>query len=534
MKGQNTLTGVFVVMTIALLSVAWFQANSGAGTGASEQLISQYSIEETGLELQKTLSYIETSLRLSASSATLTTGNKSGREEKEQRYRYWLCQGESQPPGKQEVRNTLSEFTGGELLNTVNRIHGEGPVQNRYIGERKCIEPGYREGFQDPSNDNFPIAANFEKVRISGGNETESIDVNDFQPETRVNYNRFWYLYGVMKKWVEQDQEKMKDLVRQELEKIPDRPQVQTQGSCDTPTCPETESFWLPDHPERLEERIEDGVKKTVDRLESSDEYFNGNNVSCAYEFNTRENRVYPGYRTYSEGFNCKKVDAKGGCGECQQYANPCPDSSGTTDTSLGRDYRYTDDSITFVRGDDTDPDPGDPSEPPPPDDTCEEYDCSKSCTSDTCKNETWKKQCGFSNENCCSSYSQPQYCGEGNVCSGGQCVPCGENCVEYESSKRKAVSTGGLYWDTWVDVTVTCEDEKFESIPREELERLEWSIDLSFKVEERKLSNPFQCPGNSCPSPKSKEPMEFKTCEVDGGETLACETGAETVEEIG
>jgi hypothetical protein len=70
------------------------------------------------------------------------------------------------------------------------------------------------------------------------------------------------------------------------------------------------------------------------------------------------------------------------------------------------------------------------------------------------------------------------------------------------------------LSYKAYLDFTVACTDEKYKSIPSEDMEKQRWKIDLSYQVQENHVSGqPISC-NERVGSTKSYAPTSLKSCQ--------------------
>jgi hypothetical protein len=322
-----------------------------------------------------------------------------------------------------------------------------------------------------PDNDNFLAGIGLNSLNVSHVNGT--VARQDLRPNisSRVRYNRVWYVYQTTKEYIQNDSaENMKDSVREMLRNMSDKATKVNRG-CGQAECPEIGDIWRSDQPVLIQEAVSQGINQELRKLENHPEYFNGNEVSCSFEFKEKRNPDgeivnYPTWEYIpvpSESEECSK-ETVGGCGTC------------TCDTS------YQEDGASTKRVD--------AREDPP---------------------------------------------GGGDDGGAGVC-PCGE----WSDNEIQGTSSSAMHWNVWADIKVTCTDEKYNSIPREQkLENLTWRFDMNFKVEERSVDNPFVCEGSdvsadfACTHAYDKKPWSLRQCAVSSAaQQPICDSGVNTVEQ--
>ncbi len=468
-SGQNTYLAVFVILAAALTVTGWYQAQTTVGQEESD-IIDQTEIDISQANIDNALLFMKTSLGVSATHATDEAAQLSGREQEEDRYRYWLCDGNAQAPETELVRQTASQFTQENMESWLDKLHGKQDQWFYWIGQQECAEVGYRTPMDQSDNDNFLVGINVDGINITHQNGSIVRGDDEVTTSQRVTYNRFWHVHNVAKSWVEN--EDIEGSVLEQLRQVPDSGESVTHG-CGTAECVQDEEFWLPDHPEMIESAVSEGIKNKLDELENNEEYFDDDEVACSFEYKERNGNPYPGWKvtTVLDGQNvdapaCEKT-AAGGCGTCLERQSSCTAYTGSDDTTR----------VTPVQ---------DSPSPPP--------------------------------------------AGPG----GGGGGACGSYCTQWSEDTIKATSAIDLEFEVWADVKVECTDHKFLSVPGEtELEPITWRFDLSLNVADRDIDNEFTCPDRHVPCPKvfDREPQQLRTCHVQDETPNVCDSGINTVE---
>lgn len=475
--GQKSFLTIFFILAAALTITGWFQAQTTSGS-QTQDILEQSTLAESQGQESNVQNFIKQSLSISAAQSSGETAEMSGREEEGEQYRYWLCDGEAQTPNREQVRQMTADSTQDKMGEWLEKARGEQDKWIHAVGQQQCSEIGYRTPMDDPKNDNWLAGITIDGLTVS--HKDGEVVRNQEEPDisSRVRFNRLWYTFQNTKQWVQDDLgTHMKDSVRAELEELPDVAQKVDRG-CGGVDCPQLGDIWQSDHPTQIKEAVHKGIRDELDRLEENEEYFNGNDVKCTYEFKeTSEGEQYPTwnvYHTTNEEFpECEK-DEVGGCGNCL-----CPEDE---------DASYDGDSATTrrVSGHDTQEDPP----------------------------------------------------GGGGGGGAGVC-PCGEwSDNEIEGTSNNAMYWD-VWVDAKVECTDTKFNSLPQE---DDLEPLTWRFDVSFMVEERSIDNPFVCEGPgetvACTHAYDKEPFDVRNCELPEDDPAPeqvqqqmCESGVNTIE---
>lgn len=331
-SGQNTYLAVFVILAAALTATGWYQAQTTLGQQQAE-IFDQTEIDISQANIDNAVLFIQTSLGVAAAQASGSTAELSGRSQEEDPYRYWLCDGEAQTPDVDVVRDTASSFTQENMEPWLDEVHGEQDQWFQWVGPQECAEIGYREPMDDPDNDNFLAATHIDGLNITHQNGTMARGDDDVQTNERVAYNRFWYVYETTTDWVEN--EDIEESVLNEVQEVPDIGEDAGIG-CGDADCPQEGPFWLPEHPSLLEGAVSEGIENKIELLEEDEEYFDGHDVECDYEYKEGPGgEPYPGWNVEptQEEPTCEK-EAIGGCGTCVERRNTCVSYDGDDDAA--------------------------------------------------------------------------------------------------------------------------------------------------------------------------------------------------------
>jgi hypothetical protein len=205
MKGINAMSVVMIVTLIALSIFAWISTERNVGSGQTETFQQETKLLETDRRLDKALLYIQSAFAMSAQRGSFNAANYSGRRGNSSNKRYWMCKGEPQPTTKEAARYAASNFTSNFTSNRISEIRG--PEENWIydIGEVACTETGYKKPLNSPENDNYRSAVKIHNISVTEANQ--EVFRNEKNPVIReqVNYNRYWYMYDRLKKWVENE-----------------------------------------------------------------------------------------------------------------------------------------------------------------------------------------------------------------------------------------------------------------------------------------------------------------------------------------
>ncbi len=445
---------VFLIFAISMLGISWFQANVIGGEAVEDEIMRQSEFDDADTRLQNTLTYLQEAFFTSGERGTDEAGSMAGRYQNDPEYRYWLCENEPQPATLEEARNASGTFVMADFADRINEVHG---IRNNYIheiGSLQCSEVGYYEPRKTPDNDHFKSAYQIEDAGVYREDEDITRDVENITQKRDILYNRYWYMYEILKVWVQN--EDMKDEVRQAIrEQVPDTKEApqnrmcveNPEQECETPgaySCRFKHEAWL-------NGAVYDGLEAEMRKLETAPEYFNNTGVSCHVEFN--ELRDQPDRDGPNISFPGHRVEPRGNtggdtgicCDDKKHHGDDEPDSPDDDDDDDGCDATY--------------------------------YDC------------------------------------------GGQWY---------------------LAFESYLDFTVVCEDEKFNTVPMEDdLEHLSWEIDLSYTVQEEEQGEEYDVPGTwtecieRAHPPVSYLPLTLNPCTFEEEELDTCEVPVETIGEL-
>ncbi|MFB6180834.1 MAG: hypothetical protein ABEJ93_03065 [Candidatus Nanohalobium sp.] len=481
-KGASTLVVVFIILTISLISITWFRANTSSGTGTQQDLVQQSQINTFNHRFKNAKLYLENSLFYAGQKGSYKAANYSGRKWKTPEARYWVCRGNNQIPSRKMARNATANFTSAMMKKRINEIHG---LRNQLIykaGKIKCAAAGYDKPLLEPGNDDFKMATEIESLQVSRRNGGLSRTEENITFLSNLRYNRYWYMYSTLRKWVKN--EDLKDEIREQMKKVPDQ-KARSKTMCleSGSNCRYLPSYTCKEKTTRkLEARVKEGLEKEMQKLISNSAYFNNTHVTCSVlqnKIRIGQTKIeYPGFGVSKEvdkrpipqpiPTKCKGGKTEEKCHEetvrtsCKRSTQDCYQSCYTTE---GGDRK-----------------------------------CTQYCYSD-CKEWNTKTvtQC-------------KTVCAKGTV---KDPPPCGRD--------YKCQTSWYLKFKAYVDYTVTCRDRKFRAIPGETLRNQRWRIDLSYTVSEATPSGgTFNC--NRRASSTGKAPTQLKSCSFQRTASL-CKT---------
>lgn len=419
--GLGMILVVFIIFAAGVMAVTWFQANILGGAEKEAEILSQSEMDDIDYRLQNALVYMQEAFFTSSERGTDEAAGMSGRYKNESQFRYWYCKGSPQPATVREVRNASSTFIMQDFAERLNEVHG---IRNGYIyqvGALQCTETGYREPFDTPQNDRFTTAYMVNGVNVTRTDGSVKRGVDNATQGKEIFYNRLWYMYDVLKRWVEQ--EDMKDNVREELAKVRDsKARENTRCITGPEQCvyPQPYSCQIK-HKQWLDRAVNHGLDREMRKLELEPEYFNGTNVDCRVTFNTDDaGTTFPGHEVIPR-VNRRAENTSVKCGN-----NP----------------------------------------------------------------SRWQYRC---------------------------------------------ITEWYLAFESYLDYTVICEDQKFNTVPRDKLEHLDWNIDVSYTVTEQLPDGEFDIEGTrwAClehaEPPVSYLPLQLNECNVGDTDPERCETPVDT-----
>jgi hypothetical protein len=429
-KAMSVIVLIFAILTVSLIALTWYTSNITAGSAEQENIHAQSTLDDIDFRLQNSLLYLQQGFYTAIENGTAVAANMSGRKWKEGRYRYWYCQGTPQPATLTQVRNASSKYTKRDLQKRADELHGIRDGFIYRVGELGCIETGYKTPLDDPDNDHFRSAFDLEHVTVTRDDGKVNREAENVTKGRRAIYNRMWYMYSIMKKWV--NNENLKDRVRDHMRTVRDDSSkvnemcITDASQCTYPDPPFSCQF---NHYSWLTQAVSDGLSEELDKLENHQDYFNENNIKCTFSFNQGQTASYPGFKV----------------------------------------------------------------------------------TPHTAHRAVQGSQCG------CAERADIDGDGE-------------EECIQ-KKYNYDCITEWYLSFNAKLDLTVTCRDQKFKQVPREQLEHLTWNIDLSYSVQEN-ADTDGSYTQNDCQiiaePPVSYPPLSFKACTVDRTASL-CDTDVQT-----
>ena len=318
-KGASTLIAVFIILVVSLIAVSWFRASTTSGSGVQQGIIQQSEINTFNHRFENTKLYLQNSLFYAGQKGTDRAGNYSGRRSKDQEARYWYCGGSKQVPEIDMVRNASSNFTLEYMEERFEEMHGIRDNTVYRIGEASCLDTGYNELPASEYSDNFTQAVQIESINLSRQSGGLKKSESDVTLSKDIKYNRYWYIYSTLKKWV--NQENLRDDVKDELAQVKDQGSRSNSMCITGPSeCTYPDPKMCSDHGTLMDRAVVDGLSEEKDILESNEQYFNGTGVECAFTSNRKNGNQFPGHSvTVQESENPVNVSDGGTCG-CEQY----------------------------------------------------------------------------------------------------------------------------------------------------------------------------------------------------------------------
>lgn len=577
-KGLSTQVMVFIIITVASVAVAWVFTDI-VFESEQQRMDVESLTSDAEFRMSNIRTYIENEIHFTGSRVLQEVSSNAGREIEDSRY--WLCEGNPTPSTEENTVQTASNKLIEELEQPVQNLRG---VRNSYVhgigGWTANIKPG---SSTDASQSTVEADISLNEVTVS--EEDGRITLSDSQMDIydSVEYNRFWYGHGVLKKWVEE-----KDFEDELEEALSD---ADTTGRDENQVCNEDgiEDPCEGNFPEAhtcggaitgAEQEINEMKEHLTDELESSEDYFDNSGFECSIEPKSSGGEIYPGIET--EPVNLEGYQMQTGeCGdeeeidedecECQPLSGDfedscepveiedpefCEDLGGDWET----DYEYdnpdrNEEMCEDLGGDHEEWEEETESEPECNEDSAETCQVSENCewdfSSESCEvdpdwepNTETKMECEGNDPKESVDCEDYDWCQEvGGECiieeecdepQDGECAqdhceldegdeaPESEECDEGEEwfcpepDLEHDLYTCRTEWDhrieAKVDYTLTCEDQRFNSITEEEkLDNLRWKIDLSYEGTEIGEG------GNliDCSTTENQEGPEELICEI-------------------
>lgn len=325
-KGASTIIAVFVIMVISLIAVSWFRANVTSGTGAQERIIRQSGVDTFTHRFENTKLYLENSLMYAGQKGSDTAANLSGRKSRKQQARYWYCAGSKQIPSPTEVRNATSNTTLEYMKERFEELHGIRDNTVYKIGEASCVDTGYNKLPAGKDSDNFTQAIEISSINLTRQSGGLKMSKKDVTLAKEIKYNRMWYIYSTLRKWI--NQEDLKNEISTHLGNVEDsQSRVKEMCISKAEECEFKPPYMCGQHPKWFSQAVNEGLDDEMERLESSSEYFNETGIECSFSMNRKNNMKYPGHlivpkvnRIADKGNNCACDDWDEDEDECLDY----------------------------------------------------------------------------------------------------------------------------------------------------------------------------------------------------------------------
>ncbi len=273
MKGISIAIFGFLTIGLAIAGLIWVQYN--ANLGIRERISSSENLVFLRLnqESEKTHSYVESSLGLSARHALSTVAKGGG--SRNNNTRYWQCT-TAQVPAVDEMLVNIDDNT-LKLLNAYISSVEENSESLVDIEPMSCVNTGY-----SPDKNMIIVRADGFNFRISDSSTFMSTGAAVI--EKNIGPTNFWYDYAILKNWVESDE------VKKSIEKKLNDGNIAPKGlnyescSCSEPQCPDAENILNMIYPcweKRIKDIAEDSIDEAIARLVNDNKYFGGKNLNC-------------------------------------------------------------------------------------------------------------------------------------------------------------------------------------------------------------------------------------------------------------
>lgn len=311
MKGMNAMTGVLIMLLIAMTVFAWISTESGVGERQSAEIERTALISEADRRLEKAELYIYSMFGMSAQVGSANAANKSGRAGRNSEDRYWLCKGTVQAPSREEAAYAVSNYTHKAMEKRLSEIRGVRRNWVYDVGDISCIETGYNTPLDSSENDHFYSSGRIENIKTQDREGKTSREQNNFEFKKQINYNRYWYMYSTMKNWTNQESQEIESEISNELNQVASS-YSQSQKTCvtnvsdgaesvckgqDTTSFPPSGTYPDPYACRNVVNEAPDAVKRGIENKvnELEENYFDGQ-VSCSISFNEHSSgSTYPG-----------------------------------------------------------------------------------------------------------------------------------------------------------------------------------------------------------------------------------------------
>lgn len=465
-KGMSTIIMVFIIIIVSLGAISWYQANVQTGSGQQEQLNTQSAFYDLGFNLDNAKLYLSEAFYTSAMVGSDIAGNYSGRYPEEDKYRYWLCEGDKQPPDADLAAYTNSNATNETFKDRIQEIRGVHGQNYYAITDPSCVGTETPTDPDDvsPSFNTHNSAFSIEEVRVGVTESNLERSDSDIESREPIKYNRYWFMYDRLENFIQQ--EDPSSYVQTQLGKIDDTNTDTNPNQCipndEDPMdeCNFPDSYVCEGIGEDATGKVTAALTEMAKTLENDQDYFNSTGVSCSFENNEAPSGVeYPGVTVSTTPNN--HYTENGGCGDTSCEISCDYDDTTACENAAG---------CTMSGGD---------------------------CTRDTSVDVGSESEC------------ENDYNGD----------------WEYDSTEYDCHTTWGHSFTAYVDTTLTCRDQNFAMKPEKKGQgHISWSIDLSFTASNSGSGDDR----SSCPeSGGDIPPTGLKnTCDFSEPSVPACDPG--------
>ena len=219
-KAFTTIIMVFIVLTIALVGITWYQVRSTTGPSEQEELVEESEL--TGLEnsIYNVQQSLERIITFSGHKSVSTVSQKGGRQFAE----YWICKNHTQVPEKDVIIPNIKEQLRREYSQGTDELSRNTPYQIEGISqiETDDIEIKELERFEDIdySNDRFNVSVDVGDITIRKDGTTRKIE--DVVINRTISGNRFWFLYDGLSSFVKENKDYIYRKTVSEIRQVPD------------------------------------------------------------------------------------------------------------------------------------------------------------------------------------------------------------------------------------------------------------------------------------------------------------------------
>lgn len=225
-KAVSIALMAFTALAIAILAITYLQYNTYAGKTIGEISLENLQLITLSDHLQKVHSFIKNDLAMVAPRTCQNVSKRGGWTEGDREdIRFWYCDTKRQPPEETEVQYYANELTLEEMKERVNIPESKELPILVDVDPPTCMNTGYRyeedaeEASNSTYNDYFTVALDVPSLSVDSGNM--HLEKINFTVENEVYSDRFWYMYAIIKDWI-QTMDPPEDKLKEELEKIPD------------------------------------------------------------------------------------------------------------------------------------------------------------------------------------------------------------------------------------------------------------------------------------------------------------------------